>query len=173
MGPGSLSWARCHRGGIVRLRFPMKREMPHGNAIVTTATRTMEQGQTCWPEGAPFKPKEIWAIRIRLQMEERTRELALFNLGIDSKLRGCDLTSMRVRDVCQGERVAARACVLQRKPNDQYNSRSRHRLARLSKPGSARLICRPRITCSRAVVETRHISALVSTPVSCTAGSSS
>jgi hypothetical protein len=122
---------------------------------------------------APFKPKEIWAIRIRLQMEERTRELALFNLGIDSKLRACDLTSMRVRDVCQGERVAARACVLQRKPNDQCNSRSRHRLARLSKPGSARLICRPRITCSRAVVETRHISALVSTPVSCTAGSSS
>jgi site-specific recombinase XerC len=64
---------------------------------------------------APFKPKEIWAIRVRLQMEERTRELALFNLGIDSKLRACDLTSLRVRDVCQGERVAPRACVLQRK----------------------------------------------------------
>jgi hypothetical protein len=66
---------------------------------------------------APFTPKEIWAIRVRLQMEERTRELALFNLDIDidSKLRACDLTSLRVRDVCQGERVAPRACVLQRK----------------------------------------------------------
>ena len=64
---------------------------------------------------APFKPKEIWAIRVRLQMEERTRELALFNLGIDSKLRACDLTALRVRDICQGEHVAARAIVLQRK----------------------------------------------------------
>ena len=38
---------------------------------------------------APFKPKEIWAIRVRLQLAERARELALFNLGIDSKLRAC------------------------------------------------------------------------------------
>jgi len=39
---------------------------------------------------APFKLKDIWALRVRLQMEGRVRELALFNLGIDSKLRGCD-----------------------------------------------------------------------------------
>jgi site-specific recombinase XerD len=64
---------------------------------------------------APFKPKEIWAIRVRLQMDQRTRELALFNLGIDSKLRACDLTSLQVRDICHGDRVAARACVMQRK----------------------------------------------------------
>jgi len=64
---------------------------------------------------APLKPKEIWAIRVRLQMDERTRDLALFNLGIDSKLRACDLTALRVRDICQGDRVAARAIVLQHK----------------------------------------------------------
>jgi hypothetical protein len=40
---------------------------------------------------APFKLQDIWALRVRLQMENRVRELALFNLGIDSKLRGCDL----------------------------------------------------------------------------------
>ena len=40
---------------------------------------------------APFKVMDIWALRVRLQMENRVRELALFNLGIDSKLRGCDL----------------------------------------------------------------------------------
>jgi len=62
---------------------------------------------------APFKPNDIWAIRIRLQIDERTRELALFNLGIDSKLR--DLTALQVRDIGHGDRVAARACVLQRK----------------------------------------------------------
>ena len=42
---------------------------------------------------APFKVKDIWALRVRLQMENRVRELALFNLGIDSKLRGCDLVA--------------------------------------------------------------------------------
>ncbi|AOS81405.1 hypothetical protein Q5W_21845 [Hydrogenophaga sp. PBC] len=64
---------------------------------------------------APFKLKDIWALRVRLQMEGRVRELALFNLGIDSKLRGCDLVALRVRDVCHGDQVATRAIVLQHK----------------------------------------------------------
>ena len=64
---------------------------------------------------APFKLKEIWSIRVRLEMQGRLRELALFDLGIDSKLRACDLLSLRVRDVCHGDRVAARANVLQQK----------------------------------------------------------
>ena len=63
----------------------------------------------------PLKPKEIWSIRIRLQLANKTRELALFNLALDSKLRGCDLTNLRVRDVCQGGTVASRAIVMQRK----------------------------------------------------------
>ena len=64
---------------------------------------------------APFKLKDIWALRVRMQMENRVRELALFNLGIDSKLRGCDLVSLRVRDICHGNQVAARAIVMQHK----------------------------------------------------------
>lgn len=44
---------------------------------------------------APFKLKDIWALRVRLQMESRVRELALFNLGIDSKLRGVTLSASR------------------------------------------------------------------------------
>jgi len=64
---------------------------------------------------APLKLKEIWAIRVRLQVFCRTRELALFDLGIDSKLRACDLLKLKVRDVCHGERVAARAIVVQQK----------------------------------------------------------
>jgi integrase len=63
----------------------------------------------------PLKLKEIWAIRIRLQMDHRSRELALFNLAIDSKLRGCDLVGLRVRDVVQGSHVTARAMVMQQK----------------------------------------------------------
>ena len=64
---------------------------------------------------APFKLQEIWAIRIRPQMSNRLRELALFGLGIDRKLRACDLVKLRVRDVCHGDRVATRAMVLQQK----------------------------------------------------------
>jgi integrase len=64
---------------------------------------------------APFKPRDIWALRVRLQMEDRVRDLALFNLGIDSKLRGCDLVALKVRDICHGEQVAARAVVMQHK----------------------------------------------------------
>lgn len=64
---------------------------------------------------APFKLKDIWALRVRLQLESRVRELALFNLGIDSKLRGCDLVALKVRDACHGDQVATRAAVMQHK----------------------------------------------------------
>ena len=63
----------------------------------------------------PLKLKEIWAIRVRLQLDHRNREPALFNLAIDSKLRGCDLVGLRVHDVVPGSHVAARAIVMQRK----------------------------------------------------------
>src|SRR3954470_17297759 len=64
---------------------------------------------------APLKLRDIWAIRVRLQIADRVRDMALFNLAIDSKLRACDLVKLRVRDVCHGERVAARAIVMQQK----------------------------------------------------------
>jgi site-specific recombinase XerC len=63
----------------------------------------------------PLKPKDIWAIRIHLQQEHRTRDLAMFNLAIDSKLRGCDLVNLRVRDITHGHQILARAMVVQRK----------------------------------------------------------
>ena len=63
----------------------------------------------------PLKLKEIWAIRIRLQLDHRTRDLALFDLAVDSKLRGCDLVALRVHDVVQGNRIASRAIVMQKK----------------------------------------------------------
>ena len=77
--------------------------------------------KTYWNKGKlvgqklPLKLKEIWAIRIRLQLAVRTRELAMFNLAIDSKLRGCDLVNLRVCDVVQGQRVMSRAIVMQKK----------------------------------------------------------
>jgi len=58
----------------------------------------------------PPKLKDIWAIRIRLQLSGHTRDLALFNLAIDSKLRACDLVKLRVRDISHGDLIAARPC---------------------------------------------------------------
>lgn len=62
-----------------------------------------------------LKQKEVWAIRIRLQLAHSPRDLAMFNLAIDSKLRACDLTKLRVRDVGNGDRVVVRATVMQQK----------------------------------------------------------
>jgi integrase len=63
----------------------------------------------------PLKPKEIWSIRIRLHLTGNARDLALFNLALDSKLRGCDLVRLKVCDVYQGSCVGARAIVMQQK----------------------------------------------------------
>ena len=63
----------------------------------------------------PLKPKDVWSIRVRLQVERRARNLALFNLAIDSKLRGCDLVRLQVDDVSVGGRVRDRATIVQKK----------------------------------------------------------
>lgn len=79
------------------------------------------KASTTWNKGKligqkpPLKLREIWAIRIRLQLKKETRELAIFNLAIDSKLRSCDLVKLRVRDVCHGNGIAPRAIILQQK----------------------------------------------------------
>lgn len=63
----------------------------------------------------PLKLKEVWEIRVRLQLSNNCRELALFNLAIDSKLRGCDLVKLKVRDVAHGDLALKRAMVMQQK----------------------------------------------------------
>ena len=84
-------------------------------------TESLTLAKIPWNKGklvgqkTPLKLKEIWAIRIRLQIGHRTRELALLDLGLDSKLRACDLVGLRVRDISQGGRVATRAMVMQQK----------------------------------------------------------
>jgi integrase len=63
----------------------------------------------------PLKLQEIYAIRTRLQLSKQARELAMFDLAIDSKLRACDLVNLRVRDVSHGSLIASRAMVMQQK----------------------------------------------------------
>ncbi|MFZ2169883.1 MAG: tyrosine-type recombinase/integrase [Methylococcaceae bacterium] len=87
----------------------------------TQDTNGQNSHQVPWNKGkligqkSPLKLKEIWEIRIRLQMGKNTRELALFNLAIDSKLRGCDLVTLRICDVAQSNRVSSRAIIMQQK----------------------------------------------------------
>lgn len=63
----------------------------------------------------PLKLKDVWAIRFRLEIANRIRDLALFNLAIDSKLRGCDLVKLRVKDVSHGNAILKRAMIMQQK----------------------------------------------------------
>lgn len=63
----------------------------------------------------PLKPKHVWAIRVRLEMAEKTRDLALFNMAIDSKLRGCDLVRLLVSDIYVAGRVKERTSIMQSK----------------------------------------------------------
>jgi len=63
----------------------------------------------------PLRPRHVWSIRSKLQLEGRTRDLAMFNLAIDSKLRGCDVVALKVEDVAPNGYAADRATVRQKK----------------------------------------------------------
>jgi len=77
--------------------------------------------RTAWNSGRklgakrPLKPQQIWAIRFMLDRERRSRDRALFDLAIDSKLRGCDLVKVRISDLVSGGRIRNRAIVIQQK----------------------------------------------------------
>ena len=63
----------------------------------------------------PLRPMHVWAIRVRLQIARRVRDLALFDIALDSKLRGCDVVSLRLADVVAAGAVRSRAIVIQQK----------------------------------------------------------
>ncbi len=83
-------------------------------AIESNQRGPWNKGKLIGPK-PPLQPRHVWAIRTRLQLAGRTRDLALFNLAIDSKLRGCDVVSLRVEDVAPHGYAIDRATVRQRK----------------------------------------------------------
>lgn len=82
---------------------------------------TVASKRTPWNKGKiigakpPLRPKHVWSVRTKLQVEGRTRDLALFNVAIDSKLRGCDVVALKVDDVAPSGYAAHRASVRQKK----------------------------------------------------------
>ena len=106
-----------------------------------TATKT-EGRATPWNKGKllgqkpPLKLKEIWAIRIRLQLDHRARELALFNLAIDSKLRGCDLVGFAFAMWSTAVESPPARLSCRRRPSGRSSSRSPSKRGTRSAPGS-------------------------------------
>ena len=82
--------------------------------------RPVGRGQQPWNKGLlvgqkkPLEPKHVWSIRVRLEIARSKRDLAIFNLAIDSKLRG-DLVKLRLEDICSGTNVRRRATIVQKK----------------------------------------------------------
>ena len=87
----------------------------------TQIKSTIYSPQVPWNKGRlvgqkrPLRSKEVWAIRVRLQIKHQTRDLAMFNLAIDSKLRGCDLVSLRINDIAVDGHIRDRATIIQHK----------------------------------------------------------
>ena len=83
--------------------------------------RPVGRRQRPWNKGLlvgqkkPLEPKHVWSIRVRLEIARSKRDLAIFNLAIDSKLRGCDLVKLRLEDICSGKNVRRRATIVQKK----------------------------------------------------------
>jgi hypothetical protein len=75
--------------------------------------RPVGRRQRPWNKGLlvgrkrPLEPTHVWSIRVRLEIAQSKRDLAIFNLAIDSKLRGCDLVKLRREDICSGTKCAA------------------------------------------------------------------
>jgi hypothetical protein len=81
---------------------------------IPTPTKSWNTGRIIGPK-APLKAKHIWEVRTRLTIDHRIRDLALFNLAIDSKLHGCDLVKLRLNDVIAGMAIRTRSTVIQQK----------------------------------------------------------
>src|SRR5215467_3803235 len=89
--------------------------MPMQDQATTTPTRVPWNKGKLTGAKPPLRPEHVWSIRTKLQIEGRARDLAMFNLAIDSKLRGCDVVAIRVEDVAASGYTADRATIRQKK----------------------------------------------------------
>jgi len=85
------------------------------------STETVGVDKRPWNKGkfigqkSPLTRQQVWAIRVRLQLADHKRDLALFNLALDSKLRGCDLVALKVSDVQTGNEIRSRTKIIRKK----------------------------------------------------------
>ena len=92
-----------------------------GGGSLMPARCCVDRCQSPWNKGLlvgqkkALEPKHVWSIRVRLEIAKSRRDLAIFNLAIDSKLRACDLVKLRLDDICLGANVRRRATIVQKK----------------------------------------------------------
>ena len=88
---------------------------------VVDVTPSFPVTRTAWNKGKmigakpPLRPKHVWSIRAKLQVDGRLRDLAMFNVAVDSKLRGCDVVTLKLEDIAPSGYAMDRATVRQRK----------------------------------------------------------
>jgi hypothetical protein len=113
--------------------------------------------RTAWNKGKlvgakpPLRPKHVWSIRTKLQLQGRTRDLAMFNLAIDSKLRGCDVVALKVEDMRQMDMRSTELRSARRRPDCRFGSRSPSTPGKPSTTTSAQRAERRETSCSVAV----------------------
>ena len=111
--------------------------------------KTKKATKTAWNKNKligqklPLKPEQIWSIRVRLEMENNNRDLALFNLALDSKLRACDLLKLTVRDISRGDGILPWAQVVQQKTKRpvQFEITNKTKLSLQSLLNNEKLTC--------------------------------
>src|SRR5206468_4905580 len=99
-------------------RCPQKQRstiMPEETTLSTASRRTPWNKGKLIGAKPPLRTNQVWSIRTRLMVEGRTRDLAMFNLAIDSKLRGCDVVALKVQDIAPNGYAIDRATVRQKK----------------------------------------------------------
>jgi hypothetical protein len=105
-------------GSLLILVEPQTQRRFNMDARESTAPRTVREPSNkgrLVGQKPPLRPKHVWGIRTKLQMAGRTRDLAMFNLAIDSKLRGCDVVALRVEDSAPSGYALDRATVCKKK----------------------------------------------------------
>jgi hypothetical protein len=110
--------------------------MPTANLPAIRASRPAWNKGRIAGQKRPLQPTHVWAIRVRFEIAHRTRELALFNLAIDSKLRGCDLVRLKVADVYAAGQVRHRAAIVQSKTSRPVSFELSEGTRKAIEPGS-------------------------------------
>jgi integrase len=143
------------------------------NTVVTKPRRVPWNKGKLIGAKPPLRPKHVWSIRTKLQVEGRTRDLAMFNLAIDSKLRGCDVVALKVDDVAPSGYAVDRATVRQKKTGQpvrfELTEQTRQAVddyvrAAAKKPGEFMFTGRPG---SEKSITTRQYARLVSEWIAC------
>jgi hypothetical protein len=114
-------WEEADCSVVINSGLAMERRGGRGGGGAIMLVRRVDRDQRPWNKGLlighkkPLEPKHVWSIRVRLEIGRSWRDLVIFNLAIDSKLRASDLVKLRLDDICSGAKVRHRATVVQRK----------------------------------------------------------